>query len=242
MQDLWETCAGALAKRPQPSILVIMSFATNASHQHLNRPAWIADDDDDDDCGCEKKDKGNATPVAALIARKFLDERKIFLWGAVTDESAKDLTEKLLYLEATGPGKEILFYMNTPGGSITAGMAVYDTIKMISSPVTVVVTGMAASMGSILLSAAPKGRRLLYPHSRVLIHQPLISGRFSGPATDINIQAQEMEKLRSELNGILANASGQPLERIEKDTDRDFYLNAQEAIAYGLADRIVEKL
>jgi len=179
--------------------------------------------------------------VAALIARKFLEQRKIFLWGAVTDETAKDLTEKLLYLEATEPGKEIFFYMNTPGGSITAGMAVYDTIKMISSPVTVVVTGMAASMGSILLSAAPKGRRLLYPHSRVLIHQPLISGRFIGPATDINIQAQEMEKLRAELNGILATASGQPLERIQRDTDRDFYLNAQEAIAYGLADRIVDK-
>jgi ATP-dependent Clp protease protease subunit len=204
---------------------------------------WRSDDDDDDDeCECKGSSKTQNTPVAALIARKFLDQRKIFLWGAVTDETAKDLTEKLLYLEATGPGKEILFYMNTPGGSITAGMAVYDTIRMISSPVTVIVTGMAASMGSILLSAAPKGRRLLYPHSRVLIHQPLISGRFIGPATDIHIQAQEMEKLRQELNGILATASGQPLERIQRDTDRDFYLNAEEAIAYGLADRIVDKV
>jgi ATP-dependent Clp protease, protease subunit len=199
------------------------------------------DDDDDDECECSGKKK-DATPVAALIARKFLEQRKIFLWGAVTDETAKDLTEKLLFLEATGPGKEILFYMNTPGGSITAGMAVYDTIKMITSPVTVIVTGMAASMGSILLSAAPKGRRLLYPHSRVLIHQPLISGRFIGPATDINIQAQEMEKLRLELNQILSSASGQPMERIQRDTDRDFYLNAEEAIAYGLADRIVDKV
>ncbi len=205
-------------------------------------PSRRADDDDDDE-GCEcSGDKKQSTPVAALIARKFLEQRKIFLWGAVTDETARDLTEKLLYLEAIGPGKEIFFYMNTPGGSITAGMAVYDTIKMISSPVTVIVTGMAASMGSILLSAAPKGRRLVYPHSRVLIHQPLISGRFSGPAIDINIQAQEMEKLRSELNKILASASGQALERIEKDTDRDFYLNAQEAIDYGLADKIVDKL
>lgn len=200
------------------------------------------DDDDDDECECKGSSKAQSTPVAAMIARKFLDQRKIFLWGAVTDETAKDLTEKLLYLEATGPGKPITFYMNTPGGSITAGMAVYDTIKMISSPVTVVVTGMAASMGSILLSAAPKGNRYLYPHSRVLIHQPLISGRFIGPATDINIQAQEMEKLRAELNGILASASGQPIERVQKDTDRDFYLNAKEAIAYGLADKIVDKL
>ena len=160
----------------------------------------------------------------------------------VTDGSAKDLTEKLLYLEAEAPGKEIHFYINTPGGSITAGMAVYDTMQLISSPINVIVTGMAASMGSILLSGAPKGRRFLFPHSRVMIHQPLISGRFIGPATDINIQAQEMEKIRLELNGILARASGQPLERINKDTDRDFYLNAQETIAYGLADKIVDKL
>ena len=201
-----------------------------------------ADDDDDDDDDEGKESKKAAAPVGAVIAKKFLEQRKIFLWGAVTDESAKDLTEKLLYLDAEAPGKDITFYMNTPGGSITAGMAVYDTMTMISSPVTVVVTGMAASMGSILLSAAKKGRRLLYPHARVLIHQPLISGRFIGPATDINIQAQEMEKLRQELNGILATASGQPLEKIQKDTDRDFYLNATEAIAYGLADRVVDKV
>jgi ATP-dependent Clp protease protease subunit len=152
------------------------------------------------------------------------------------------MTEKLLYLEAVDPGKEITFYINTPGGSITAGIAVYDTMQLITSPITVVVTGMAASMGSILLSGAKKGRRLLYPHSRVLIHQPLISGRFTGPATDINIQAMEMEKVRAELNQILAKASGQPIERIERDTDRDFYLNAKEAIDYGLADRIVDKI
>jgi ATP-dependent Clp protease protease subunit len=115
-------------------------------------------------------------------------------------------------------------------------------MQLITSPITVVVTGMAASMGSILLSGAKKGRRLLYPHSRVLIHQPLISGRFTGPASDINIQALEMEKLRSELNQILATASGQPLERINKDTDRDFYLTAKEAIEYGLADRIVDRI
>ncbi len=202
-------------------------------------PRFDDDDDDEHGEGCGSR---ASSPVGARIQRKFLEQRKIFLWGAVTDASAKDLTEKLLYLEAVGPGQDITFYMNTPGGSITAGMAVYDTIKMISSPVTVVVTGMAASMGSILLSAPQKGRRLLYPHARVLIHQPLISGRFIGPATDINIQAQEMEKLRSELNQILAAASGQPIEKIAKDSDRDFYLNAKEAIAYGLADRIVEKV
>jgi len=200
------------------------------------------DEDDDDDEQADEAVKKHAAPVAQLVQKKFLEQRKIFLWGPVTDESAKDITEKLLYLEAVDPGKDITFYVNSPGGSITAGMAVYDTMQLIASPVTVVVTGMAASMGSILLSGAKKGRRLLYPHARVLIHQPLISGRFIGPATDINIQAQEMEKLRAELNQILANASGQPLERINRDTDRDFYLNAKEAIEYGLADRIVDRI
>lgn len=202
----------------------------------------LDDDDDDDDKHEAEQAKKNAAPVGMLIQKKFLQQRKIFLWGAVTDESAKDLTEKLLYLEATDPGKEIFFYINSPGGSITAGMAVYDTMQLVTSPITVIVTGMAASMGSILLSGAKKGRRLLYPHARVLIHQPLISGRMIGPASDINIQAKEMEKLRQELNQILADASGQPIERINRDTDRDFYLTAKEAIDYGLADRIVEKV
>jgi ATP-dependent Clp protease protease subunit len=204
----------------------------------LSAPLPRADDDDEDE---DSSAAARRAPVALLVQKKFLEQRKIFLWGAVTDETAKDLTEKLLYLESVAPGKEITFYMNTPGGSITAGMAVYDTMKLITSPVTIVVTGMAASMGSILLCAAAKGRRLIYPHARVLIHQPLISGRMVGPATDINIQAKEMEKLRAELNQILAAASGQPIERINRDTDRDFYLTASEAIAYGLADRIVDK-
>lgn len=201
----------------------------------------LDDDDDDDDEKDDRLVKKNA-PVAMLIQRKFLEQRKIFLWGAVTDETAKDLTEKLLYLEVDAPGKDITFYINSPGGSITAGMAIFDTMKLISSPITVVVTGMAASMGSILLCGASKGRRYLFPHSRVLIHQPLISGRMIGPASDINIQAKEMEKLRQELNQILATSSGQPLDRINKDTDRDFYLNAKEAIEYGLADKIVEAI
>jgi ATP-dependent Clp protease protease subunit len=205
------------------------------------RPGPRADDEDEDDEENDKAPKMPA-PVGALIQRKFLEQRKIFLWGAVTDDTAKDITEKLLYLETAAPGKDITFYLNTPGGSITAGMAVYDTMQLISSPLTVVVTGMAASMGSILLSGAKKGRRLLFPHARVLIHQPLITGRMIGPAVDINIQAREMEKLREELNGILAKASGQPMEKIMRDTDRDFYLNAREAIEYGLADRIVDRL
>ena len=188
----------------------------------------------------EEQESKSPTSLSEEVQKKFLEERKVFLWTDVNEKSAREVTEKLLYLEWNDPGKEITFYINTPGGSITAGMAIYDTMKLITSPVTVVVTALAASMGSILLSGAPKGKRLLYPHARVLIHQPLIQGRFQGPAVDINIQAQEMERTREELNKILAEASGQSLEKITEDTDRDFYMNAQEAIEYGLADAIVE--
>tara|TARA_R110002020_G_scaffold90242_1_gene219783 strand:+ start:66 stop:719 length:654 start_codon:yes stop_codon:yes gene_type:complete len=211
-------------------------------HAGLKEPLPRNNEEDDEDEKADEALKKDNAPVAALVQKKFLNERKIFLWGPVTDESAKDLTEKMLYLELDAPGKPITFYINSPGGSVTAGMAVYDTMQLISSPIDVVVTGMAASMGSILLSGAKKGRRFIFPHGRVLIHQPLISGRFIGPASDINIQAQEMEKIRKELNGILAAASGQTLERIDRDTDRDFYLNAQESIDYGLVDKIVDTL
>ena len=188
----------------------------------------------------EQPDQKNS--VRMLMEKKFLEQRKIFFWGEVNDKTAKEAVEKFLYLETIDPGKEIIFYIDTPGGSITSGMAVYDTMKLITSPIKVVVTGMAASMGSILLSGTRKGMRYLYPHSRVLIHQPLIRGRMTGPAVDINIQAIEMEKLRDELNKILAESSGQPLEKIRQDTDRDFYLNAPEALEYGLADHIVDKI
>ncbi len=187
----------------------------------------------------DNESKKISDALGAEVQKKFLEERKVFLWGEVSDASAKDVTEKLIYLELKDPGKPISFYINTPGGSITAGMAIYDTMQLIQSPISVIVTGLAASMGSILLCGAQKGRRFLYPHARVLIHQPLIMGQIEASAVDIHIQAQEMEKSRAELNQILANASGQSIEKITHDTDRDFYLNAKEAIAYGLADAII---
>ncbi|MDR0727885.1 MAG: ATP-dependent Clp protease proteolytic subunit [Puniceicoccales bacterium] len=196
------------------------------------------DDDDPEETEDEKKD----VPVVMKIQERFLDERRVFLWGAVNERTAKDIVEKLVYLDLVDRGKPITFYMNTPGGHTTSGMAIYDTIKLLSSPVTVVVTGMAASMGSILLCAPKKGRRLLYPHAQVMIHQPLISGQIYAPAVDIDIHAKEMERIREEMNRILASASGQPLEKVRKDTDRDFYLTAEQAIEYGLADKIVDKV
>ncbi len=188
---------------------------------------------------CEEEERKESETVNGMIEKRFLQERKVFLWGEVTDKSAKEVTEKLIYLELQEPGQPISFYINTPGGSITAGMAIYDTMQLVQSPISVIVTGLAASMGSILLCGAQKGRRFLYPHARVLIHQPLIMGQIEASAVDIHIQAQEMEKSRDEMNQILAKASGQPIEKIRHDTDRDFYLNAKEAIAYGLADEVI---
>lgn len=192
--------------------------------------------------GEEPNESTKQPPLAEMMRKKFLEERKIFFWGEVSDRSARAATEQLLYLEAIDPGKEITIYLNSPGGSITAGMAVYDTMKLITSDIRIVVVGLAASMGSIFLCGGTKGKRLLYPHARVLIHQPLIMGTVRGSAVDIHIQAQEMEKHRAELNKILSDASGQPLEKIQIDSDRDFYLSASEAVEYGLADAIVDRV
>ena len=191
---------------------------------------------------CETKNDGQKNPLANEINKRFLEERKIFLWDEVSDESSADIVRELLYLDMLDHDKEITLYMSTPGGSISAGMAVYDTMKLIKAPVKVVVVGIAMSMGSILLSAAPKGRRFLFPSARVMIHQPLIMGEMSGTAVDMHIQAMELERMREELNKILAEASGQPLEKIAADTDRDFFMTAQEAVDYGLADGIITEL
>ena len=191
---------------------------------------------------CETKNDGQKDPLANEINKRFLEERKIFLWDEVSDESSADIVRKLLYLDMLDHDKEITLYMSTPGGSISAGIAVYDTMKLIKAPVKVVVVGIAMSMGSILLSAAPKGRRFLFPSARVMIHQPLIMGEMSGTAVDMHIQAMELERMREELNKILAEASGQPLEKIAADTDRDFFMTAQEAVDYGLADGIITEL
>ncbi len=187
-------------------------------------------------------DKKGASTLSNEIQKKFLEDRKIFLWDEITDKSASEAVQKLLYLDSVDSTKEITVYLSSPGGSISAGMAIYDTMKLIKSPLKVVVMGIAMSMGSILLSAAPKGKRFLFPHARVMIHQPLIMGEMSGTAVDIHIQAMEMERMRAELNQILSEASGKSLEQVTKDTDRDFFLTAEEAIEYGLADAITNSL
>ena len=181
-------------------------------------------------------------PLVERLAEKFIDKRQIFLWGPVTDKSAEILVERLLYLEAADPGKPIYFFINSPGGVITAGLAVYDVMKMISSPVYTIAMGTAASMGAIFLTVGEKGHRYVFEHAKVLIHQPLISGEVRAPATDLKIFADNIRNTRAEMNRIIAATTGQPLERVEKDTDRDYYLDAQAAVDYGLADKVLRNL
>lgn len=172
---------------------------------------------------------------------KFLEQRKIFLWGGVHDESAEKLVNRLLFLEATDPGKEITFYINSPGGVVTSGMVVYDTMQMISSPVTTVCMGLAASMGSILLSGGTKGKRLIWPSGRVMIHQPSLGGMY-GQATDIEITAAEILKIKEMSAELLAKNCGKTFEQVMKDFDRDRWMNAKQAVEYGIVDGIADKL
>ena len=194
---------------------------------------------DDEEGEVEKKEKERPAPLGERLAERFLDNRQIFLWGAVTDRSAQMIVERMLYLEATAPGKPIYFFINSPGGVITSGMAIYDVMRMISSPVYTITMGMAASMGAILLTVGEKKHRYVFEHAKVMIHQPLISGQIVAPAIDIKIHAEEIKKTRQEMNRIIADTTGQPLSRVEKDTDRDYYLDGKGAVEYGLADKVL---
>ena len=175
-----------------------------------------------------------------VFDKKFIEQRKIFLWGVVDDKSAKDITNRLLYLEAMDPGKEITFYINSPGGVITSGMVIYDTMKMISSPVSTVCMGMAASMGSILLSGGEKGKRFIYPHGEVMIHQP--SGGGQGTSADLEIIAVQILKAKELGAKLLAENCGQNYDKVMEDFDRDYWMDANESKKYGIVDGILNKL
>ncbi len=175
-----------------------------------------------------------------MFDKKFLEQRKVFLWGEVHDKSAREITNRLLYLEAIEPGKEITFYINSPGGAITSGMVIYDTMQMISSPVSTVCMGMAASMGSILLSGGAKGKRYIYPHGEVMIHQP--SGGGQGTSADLEIMAVQILKAKQLGAKILAENCGQSYEKVMKDFDRDYWMDADESKKYGIVDQILKKL
>ena len=172
------------------------------------------------------------------IYSRLLKERVIFLVGPVNDASANLVVAQMLFLEAENPDQDIHLYINSPGGSVTAGMSVYDTMNFLTPDISTLCLGQAASMGAMLLTAGAKGKRFALPHSRVMIHQPLISGGLGGQASDIEIHARELLKMKATLNELLAKHSGQPLEKIERDTDRDNFMSAEEAAAYGLIDHV----
>jgi ATP-dependent Clp protease protease subunit len=175
------------------------------------------------------------------IFSRLLKDRIVFLGTPVVDEIANSIVAQLLYLESDDPEKEISLYINSPGGSVTAGMAIYDTMQYIRPPVATLCVGQAASMGALLLTAGAKGRRAALPNARILIHQPHIMGFIDGQATELEIQAREILRQKGRLNEILAQHSGQSLERVQHDTDRDYYMSAGEAAEYGLIDQVVSK-
>ncbi|MBA3722593.1 MAG: ATP-dependent Clp protease proteolytic subunit [Parachlamydiaceae bacterium] len=188
------------------------------------------------------KEKKGSTPsrVSDKLELSLLESRRIFISDAVDSGSASDIIRKLWYLEVENPGKPILFIINSPGGAVDSGFAIWDQIKMITSPVTTLVTGLAASMGSILSLCAAPGRRFATPHSRIMIHQPLISGVIKGQATDLEIQAKEMLKTRNILIDIYVEATGKEFAAIEKAIDRDTWMTAEEALEFGLLDGVVK--
>ncbi|EQB20349.1 MULTISPECIES: ATP-dependent Clp endopeptidase proteolytic subunit ClpP [unclassified Dehalobacter] len=176
------------------------------------------------------------------IYSRLLKDRIIFLGGAIDDNVANVVVAQLLFLEAEDPEKDVFLYINSPGGSITAGMAIYDTMQYIRPDVQTICIGMAASMGAFLLAAGTKGKRTALPNAEILIHQPLIAGGgLSGQATEIEIHAKQLLKTKNKMNRILSERTGQPLEKVEQDTDRDYYMSAEEAKEYGIVDRVLEK-
>jgi ATP-dependent Clp protease protease subunit len=184
------------------------------------------------------KDMKNAL-VGSEMEEQFLKRREIFLWGEVHDESAENIVKKILFLDGMSDD-DITIYINSPGGVISSGLAIYDAMRYAKSDVSTVVMGQAASMAAVLLCVGTKGKRYAWEHSRVLIHQPLISGNMYGPASDIQIQAEEMLRTRENLNQILASHTGQSMKTITEDTDRDYFMSADEAKKYGIVDKITK--
>lgn len=208
--------------------------------KHLFQPFRMDDEDE------PKEPKEEKAPEGGMLAKKlekfFFEKRAVYLWGVVEDKSARDIVTRLLLLDADKPGEEIKFFINSPGGVVTSGMVIYDTMKMIKSPVSTICMGLAASMGSILLSAGEKGKRFIYPHGEVMIHQPSLGGYMQGVSADLEIQAKQTKKTKEMGARILAENCGKKFEQIMKDFDRDYWMDAKESVDYGIVDQLVEKL
>lgn len=198
-----------------------------------------------DEPGEEEKEERAEVDTKMLYKRLekyFFQTRSIYLWGVVDDKSAKDVVTKLLLLEADAPGEEIKFFISSPGGAVTSGMVIYDTMRMLKSPVSTICMGLAASMGSILLSGGTKGRRFIFPHGEVMIHQPSLGGHIQGVSADMEIHAEQILRTKEMGARILAENTGQTIERIRKDFERDYWMDAQKAIEYGIVDQVIDRL
>lgn len=203
---------------------------------------FLNNDQDEPEENKEDKQDAMGTFMTKKMEKLFFEKRAVYLWGVVDDKSAKEVVTKLLLLDADKPGAEIKLYINSPGGVVTSGMVMYDTIKMIQSPVSTICMGLAASMGSILLSAGAKGHRYIYPHGEVMIHQPSLGGYYQATSADIEIQANQILKTKQLGAKILAENCGKTVEQILADFDRDYWMDATEAVAYGIADSILNKI
>src|SRR6188474_762617 len=196
--------------------------------------------DDEEENEKENKPEAQSSFLMKKMEQLFLEKRAVYLWGVVDDKSARDIVSKLLLLDADKPGEEIKFYINSPGGVVTSGMVIYDTMRMMKSPVSTICMGLAASMGSILLSGGVKGRRFIYPHGEVMIHQPSLGGRIQGVSSDLEIQAEQTRRVKEIGARILAENCGKTIETIMKDFDRDKWMDAEEAIKYGIVDKMID--
>ena len=203
---------------------------------------WRMDEEPEEDEKEREDKRDDLIMLNKKLEKYFFDRREVYLWGVVDDKSARETVSKFMLLEADKPGEEIRFYINSPGGVVTSGMVMYDTMRMMKSPVSTICMGLAASMGSILLSGGVKGKRFIYPHGEVMIHQPSLGGYIRGVSADLEIQAVQTKKVKEIGAKILAQNCGKTMEQIMKDFDRDYWMDAKEAIEYGIVDGIVEKL
>ena len=209
------------------------------NRNHFIYNDWRADDEEEE---VEERPKSDLKMFNKKLEKYFFEKRAIYLWGVVDDKSAKDVVSKLLLLDADNPGEEIKFYINSPGGVVTSGMVMYDTMQMIQSPVSTICMGLAASMGSILLSGGEKGKRYIFPHGEVMIHQPSLGGHIQGVSGDLEILAELTRRVKEIGAGILAKNCGKTVEQIMRDFDRDYWMDADGAIKYGIADHLVSSL
>jgi ATP-dependent Clp protease protease subunit len=219
-----------------------MSLQDVLNTRWVMQPQPNPEEPDKDEEEKEERAEVDTRMLYKRLESYFYQSRSIYLWGIVDDKSAKDVVTKLLLLDADKPGEEIKFFISSPGGSVTSGMVMYDMMKAIKSPVSTICMGLAASMGSILLSAGTKGRRFIFPHGEVMIHQPSLGGHIQGVSADMEIHAEQIMRTKEMGARILAENTGQTVERIRKDFERDYWMDAEKSIEYGIVDQIMSKL